>query len=134
DNARKPVFAIFTAAARALDFRSPIVFIKPNQSNPAVRVPVWELEARDGAGAKLGSTISVTYRGRSVGVSQPTSTIAVDGYAFFRVPVTKAKKNGLYIVSFKIRDVNGNRINRVAQIVVLSTEHWYVDSPRGPSP
>ena len=92
DNSRKPAFSAFTAGARALDFRSPLNHIKPGASNPVVRVPVWELAARDGVGAKLGSTISVTYRGRSVSVSQPTSVIGIDGYASFRVPIVKAQE------------------------------------------
>jgi polysaccharide biosynthesis protein PslG len=118
DNSRKPAFATFTRGARSLDIRSPIVYLKAGKSNPVVRVPVWELEARDGVGARLGSTISVTYRGRSISVSQPTSVIAVDGYASFRVPVVKVKKNGLYIVYLQIGDANGNEIDRVAELLV----------------
>jgi hypothetical protein len=118
DNSRKPAFGTFTAGARPLDFRSPLILVKPGKSNPVVRVPVWELEVRDGVGAKLGSTVSVTYRGRSVGVSQPTSVIGLDGYTSIRVPIVKAQKNGLYVVYFKIGDVNGNQVNRVAELVV----------------
>jgi Cellulase (glycosyl hydrolase family 5) len=118
DNSRKPAFAAFTAGARALDFRNPLIHIKPGASNPVVRVPVWELEARDGVGAKLGATVSATYRGRSISVSQPTSTIGIDGYASFRVPIVKAKNNGLYAVYLKIGDVNGNQVNRIAQFLV----------------
>jgi hypothetical protein len=118
DNSRKPAFAAFTAGARALDVRSPLNRIKVGSSNPVLRVPVWELEARDGVGAKLGSTISVTYRGRSISVSQPTSVIGIDGYASFRIPIVKAKKNGLYVVYLKIGDVNSNQVNRVAELLV----------------
>ncbi len=118
DNSRKPAFATFTAGARPLDVRSPLVHISPGTSNPVVRMPVWALEVRDGVGAKLGSTVSVTYRGRSVGVSQPTSVIGLDGYTSIRVPIVKAQKNGLYVVYFKIGDSNGNQVNRVAEILV----------------
>jgi len=81
-----------------------------------LRIPVWEFEARDGVGAKLGATVSVTYRGRSV-AAQPTSIIGIDGYASFRIPIVNAKKNGLYVVYLKIGDDNGNSINRVAEIL-----------------
>ena len=117
DNSRKPAFAAFTAGAKAVDFRNPLNRIKAGTSNPVVKVPVWELEVRDGVGAKLGATISV-YIGRSVSVSQPTSVIGIDGYASFRVPIVGAKKNGLYIVSFKIGDVNGNQVYRTAELQV----------------
>jgi hypothetical protein len=118
DNSRKPSFSAFTAGARSLDFRSPVVHIKLGASNPVIRVPVWELEARDGAGAKLGSTISVTYRGRTISVTQPTSVVAVDGYASFRIPIKKAQLNGLYVAYLKIGDSNGNSVNRVAELLV----------------
>jgi hypothetical protein len=118
DNSKKPAFATFTAGARQVDVRSPLVFIKPGVSNPILRVPVWELEARDGVGAKLGSTISVSYRGRSVAASQPTSAIGIDGYASFRIPIVKAQKGGVYSVYLKIGDLNGNQINRGAAFVV----------------
>ena len=118
DNSRKPVFSAFTAGARALDARQPLVRIKQGASNPVVRIPVWELAARDGPGATLGSTISVTYRGKSVGVTQPTSVIGNDGYASFRVPIRKAVRNGLYVAYLKIGDANGNSTQRVAEFFV----------------
>jgi hypothetical protein len=118
DSSRKPSFSAFTAGARALDFRNPLIRLKAGASNPVIKVPVWELEARDGIGAKLGSTVSVTYRGHSISVSQPTSVIGIDGYASFRVPIVKAKKNGLYVAYFRIGDVNANQVVRVAEILV----------------
>jgi len=115
DNSHKPGFAAFSAGARALDYRNPLVRIKPGSSNPVVRLPVLELLARDGSGVALGSTISVTYRGKSIAVKQPTSVIGVDGWASFRVPITKAQKNGLYVAYLRIGDANGNRVDRVAE-------------------
>ena len=117
DNSRKPVFGVFTAAAKQMDVRNPLDYIKVGASNPTLRVPVWELEARDGIGVRLGATISVIYRGRTVSVTQPTSTIAIDGYATFRIPIVKAKRYGLYVVYLKIGDANGNFVTRVAQFV-----------------
>ena len=117
NNTRKPAFATFTKGARALDIRSPLQHMKPGASNPVLRIPVWEFAARDGVGAKLGATVSVTYRGRSIAASQPTSTIGIDGYASFKIPIVKAQKNGLYVIYLKIGDANGNQANRVAEIL-----------------
>jgi hypothetical protein len=118
DNTRKPAFATFTAGARGLDYRSPIVFIKPKTSNPVVRLPVWELLARDGAGTQLGATVR-TYQGRrNIAVSQPTTTIGIDGYAAFPVPLKKAPEHTSYTATFQINDKNGNRVFRTASIVV----------------
>ncbi len=116
--ARKPGYAAFTTAAKPFDVRSPLVNVRPGTSNPTIRVPVWELYARDGSGAKLGATISVTYRGADVGVSQPVAAIGVDGYVSFKVPITKAKLNGVYTVFMKIGDVNGNSLARKATVTV----------------
>jgi hypothetical protein len=116
NNSRKPAFGTFTKGARALDMRSPLQHMKAGTSNPVLRIPVWEFAYRDGVGAKLGATVSVTYRARTVGVSQPTSPIGIDGYASFKIPIVKGQKNGLYVVYLKIGDANGNEVNRVAEI------------------
>ncbi len=115
---RKPSFAAFVAAARPFDVRNPTVNVKPGTSNPTVRLPVWELLARDGPGAVVGSTISVVYRGKTVGVAQPQTRIGVDGYVSFRLPLPKAKLNGLYKAFLKIGDANGNSVERTATVTV----------------
>ena len=114
---RKPAFATFTASARQVDFRSPVVLIKAKRSNPTIRVPVWDLLVRDGVGAQLGATIKTYYGRRNIAVSQPTSTIALDGYASFVVPLKKPPAEAVYTVSISINDRNGNRIYRSATLV-----------------
>jgi hypothetical protein len=118
DNSRKPAFATFSAAARQLDFRSPIIYIKAKQSNPVVRIPVWELLSRDGVGAPIGATVKTYYKTRNIAVSQPTTTIGPDGYASFVVPLKKPPKNTAYTVGFQINDKNGNRLFRTATLIV----------------
>jgi cellulase (glycosyl hydrolase family 5) len=115
---RKPGYAAFTTAAKSFDIRSPVVTVRPGASNPVVRVPVWELYARDGAGTTVGSTISVTYKGKSVGVTQPTARIGIAGYVALKVPITKAKPNGAYSVHMEIGDLNGNSVTRTATVIV----------------
>jgi hypothetical protein len=100
-----------------MDDRNVKTLVRVGASNPLVRVPVWALALRDGTGAKLGATISVVY-GRRTTVTQPTSTIAIDGYAAFRLPITKARPNGLYVANLKINDVNGNALERQVTVLV----------------
>ena len=118
DNSRKPAFATFAAGARKLDIRSPVVYIKAKKSNPVIRVPVWELLYRDGPGAVLGSTVKVFYKSRNLSVAQPTSTIAIDGYASFMIPLKSPPKNTSYTVTIAINDKNGNAVNRSATLIV----------------
>jgi len=118
DNTRKPAFGAFTAKARALDFRSPIVYVKPRTSNPTVRVPVWELLRNDPVGAPLGATVKTYYKSKNIAVSQPTSVIATDGYAAFVVPLKRPPKRTTYTISININDKNGNRLYRSATIIV----------------
>jgi hypothetical protein len=118
DSSRKPAFAAFTATARTMDIRSPIYYIKAGKSNPIIRLPVWELAARDGVGASIGATVKTFYNRRNIAVSQPTSTIAVDGYASFAVKLKKPPKNTAYTASFVINDKNGNQIFRTATLIV----------------
>ena len=113
----RPVFGSYRSMARQLDFRSPIVTIKARKSNPTIRVPVWDLQVRDGVGAPLGATVK-TYFGRSnIAVSQPTSKIAVDGYASFVVKLNRPPKGAVYTVGISINDRNGNRIFRSATLI-----------------
>jgi len=116
DSSPKPALRAFTSAARTIDFRNVETLIKPGASNPVVRVPVWALAVRDGVGAKLGATIAVDDAGKET-TSQPTSTIAADGYASFPLPITRARSNGLYVATIKIGDANGNNITR--QVIAL---------------
>ncbi len=115
---RKPSYNAFVAAARPFDVRNPVVVIKAGTSNPAVHVPVWELLSRDGPGATVGSTISVVYRGKTLAVVQPTTTIGIGGYVNFRLPITKAKAHGLYKAFLTIGDANGNSVTRTATVIV----------------
>jgi hypothetical protein len=115
--AKKPVYVTFSAQAKPVDARSPIVRIRAGTTNPMIRVPVWELAVRDGVGAQLGSTAR-TRRGEIlVGVGQPPSTIAVDGWASFVVPLHEAEHGQRYSVTLDINDANGNSITRTATLV-----------------
>jgi cellulase (glycosyl hydrolase family 5) len=115
---RKPSYGAFVAAARPFDVRNPVMTVKPGTSNPTLRLPVWELLARDGPGAGIGSTISVVYRGKTVAVAQPAARIGVAGYVSFTLPIVKAKANGEYKVFLTLGDINGNSVTRTATVLV----------------
>jgi len=83
-----------------------------------LRIPVWELAIRDGVGARIGSIVSVFDGKRVVGRSTPASTIAVDGYASFRLPIRRVKAGERYYVYLRgINDIHGNRIGRRAIVI-----------------
>jgi hypothetical protein len=115
---RKPSYNAFVAAARPFDVRNPVIAVKAGTSNPVVHVPVWELLARDGPGAPVGSTISVVYGSKTIAVVQPAAKIGIGGYVNYRLPITKAKAHGLYKAFLTIGDLNGNSVSRTATVVV----------------
>jgi hypothetical protein len=115
---KKPSFNAFVSAARPFDVRNPALIVKAGTSNPLLRLPVWELLARDGPGATVGSTISVVYRGKTVATAQPASPIGVAGYVSFKLPIVKAKANGTYKVFLTLGDINGNSVTRTATVLV----------------
>ncbi len=114
---KKPSFSAFVSSARPFDVRNPVITVKPGSSNPTLRLPVWELLARDGPGADVGATISVTYQSKTIAVVQPAARIGIDGYLTFKLPITKAKLNGVYKAFIKVGDINGNSVSRIATVV-----------------
>jgi Glycosyl hydrolase catalytic core len=114
---KKPAFAAFTAAAKPLDVRDPVIRMRAGKSDPSVRIPVWDLLVRDGVGANVGATMSITYKSKTISVTQPTATIGIDGYVDFDVPITKAKPSGEYRVFLTIGDANGNSVSRTVTII-----------------
>jgi hypothetical protein len=116
DGAKKPLFATFSAMARLLDGRNPVVTVKGGTKNPVVRVPLLELRARDGAGALIGSTVRAYLNGKLVGVSQPRSALAVDGWGSFPVPITTVRGR-TYSVAVDVNDASGNALTRSVTLI-----------------
>jgi len=113
----KPASNVFSGLAKALDARNPIATFKAGVTNPIVRVPAFEFAALSGVGALVGATVKVYNSGRLAAVSQPTTTVAFDGWVSFRVPL-RTERGGRYSVTFDMNDQNGNRLFRTATIVV----------------
>jgi putative glycosyl hydrolase len=117
---RKPGFDAFADAAAPLDARDPVVGVRAGTSWPLLRIPVWELAIRDGAGARIGAVISVYRRGRRIGLATPEAHITIDGYAAFPLPIRQVGAGARYRVYLNdINDANGNRITRRALVVGL---------------
>lgn len=115
NGSRKPAFAAFAAAAKAVDARSPIVRVRRNQV-PVVRIPVLELAARDGVGEVIGATIRLFNHGQLASVAQLQTKIDVDGWATFIFG--RSAVQATYLVTFDINDKNGNTLQRTATLII----------------
>jgi hypothetical protein len=118
--ARKPAFAAFADAAEALDARDPVVEVPADTVRPVLRLPLWELAARDGVGARIGSRITVYAGKRRIGTATPQTRISVDGYASFPLPIARVLPSVRYEVYVgDINDIHGNRVSRRATVIGL---------------
>jgi hypothetical protein len=125
DNRRKPALAAFAADAGRLDARNPVVSMLPGVAHQGLRIPIWELSVRDGAGTKIGAWISVYSGGRLVGSARPEARIARDGSATFRLPIANVAAGVRYRVYLSgINDIHGNRISRRATVIGMSPAVW----------
>jgi hypothetical protein len=112
----KPFLSQFSALAKLVDGRNPVVTVKGTVRNPVARVPVLELAARSGVGAVVGATVRVYLNNQLVGVAQPQTTIGADGYASFPLPIQTAS-NRTYVVWLEIGDANGDKVVRNVTLV-----------------
>jgi hypothetical protein len=112
--ATKPAYKTFSAMAKLLDARNPIVTVKGGKANPILRVPALELLARSGPGAPVGVTYSV-YQTKLIASGQPQSVLGTDGWVSFPVQFTPQKGQS-YRVYADLNDANGNLLERVIDI------------------
>ncbi len=115
NGSRKPAFAAFATAAKAVDARSPIIRVKRNEV-PIVRIPVLELAARSGVGATIGATIRLFNHGQLASVAQLQTKIDMDGWATF--VFGRSAVAATYLVTFDINDKNGNTLQRTATLII----------------
>jgi hypothetical protein len=118
DDQRKPAFATFSAMAKLLDARNPALHVRSGIRNPLVRVPVLEIYARSGPGTRVGVTMSLYDNNRSLGTTQPTTTVETDGWISLRLPVTTVRGH-FYRAYLKIADVHNNIVSRLVTLAVL---------------
>jgi hypothetical protein len=118
DSTEKPSSNVFSNLAKLVDARNPVLTVKSGAPETRVRVPVFELAARGGAGATVFTTTRAYVNGRLVGVSQPSGQIAADGWVSLPIPV-QARKGVTYVVAFDMADQYGNEVFRQATVTVL---------------
>ena len=90
--------------------------VKARVKNPVVRIPLVEFRVRDGAGAPVGATVRAYLNRKLVGVAQPRTRLAIDGWGSFPVPVTTVAGR-TYAVAIDINDAHGNRVTRTVTLI-----------------
>jgi hypothetical protein len=120
NNTAKPALTPFTAIAKQNDFRNQSLSVPLGTQYPALSVPVWQLAALDGPGAQLGTTMSIYDADTSklFTVAQPTSTIDINGYTDYRLPIRKAECGRTFTIYLKIGDIHGDQTTRTIQLAV----------------
>jgi hypothetical protein len=116
DGGKKPAVFAFKALAQLLDGRNPVVTVKARVKNPEVRIPLVEFRVRDGVGAPVGATVRAYLNRKLVGVSQPRTRLAIDGWGSFAVPVTTVAGR-TYSVAIDVNDANGNQVTRTVTLI-----------------
>ena len=115
--ARKPGYAAFTAAAKPFDVRSPLVSVRQGRRTRPSASPSGSSTRGTARGEPRSHDLRRLPRSGSASASRRPRS-ASTGYASFKVPITKAKLNGVYRVFMKIGDVNGNSVIRTATVTV----------------
>lgn len=114
---KKPAFSTFTAGAKPVDARNPIVRAKVNAA-PVVRVPVLELAAKNPVGTVLGANIRVFGgNGQFQANIQQATTLGQDGWATFTFAPNGTRRT--YYLYFDVQDKNGNSVRRSATLIIV---------------
>jgi hypothetical protein len=114
--APKPALARFTAAARSVDARNPLLRVKAGRT-PSVTIPVRELAANSRPGATVGINFRVFLRGRSVASGSPATRLAQDATVRFTLAGFRPAKGTTYIVRVEANTVNGGRAARELTLI-----------------
>jgi hypothetical protein len=107
--AKKLAFATFTAAARAVDARSPIV--ETSATNPVVRVSALPIAFHSPVGEPIGVTYTVWDGRTAVVTAQPLVQLERDGWITLR-PTFTPQPGRLYRLTVEAGDINGNFVHR----------------------
>jgi Cellulase (glycosyl hydrolase family 5) len=114
---RKPAFSTFSALARVLDARNPVITVRRGQPRYSARFSALPIQAKLGPNTRVGMTYRVYFRGRFIAVGQFESRTDIDGWVpfFFRFPATTP---GTYTMRLEANDIVGDIIRRTFTIVV----------------
>jgi hypothetical protein len=113
--AQKPALTRYSAQARKVDARNPLVTAKAGLRRITVKLPVREFCVSNAPGTLLGATYRV-YRGKVlVAVAQPQLTVAPDCTATASFQIRVAKKQ-TYVATYLINDAHGLQATRTVTV------------------
>jgi hypothetical protein len=112
---RKPAFAVFSRAAKALDARDAALPVVANV-RPWVHVSARDVAYYSGVGAAVGLSYRITDRGRLVRRGHVATPIRRDDWLRFRLRF-RPKPGHTYEVTIRGADVHGNKVRRTLTLV-----------------
>jgi len=114
--ATKPALSRYTAEARKVDARNPLMQAKAGLRTIPVRLPLREFCVTNPVGSPIGATMRVRTGSSLVAVSQPLLTLGSDCTGTTTIQVRVAAKK-TYIATFDLNDDSGLTAQRTATIV-----------------
>jgi hypothetical protein len=102
----------FSAAARPLDARNPVVRFPRGTRTPLVTLYARRFCVSDEVGTTIGVTWRVSLAGRLMGVGQQTSPLQSNCTITVRLRGFTVAKNQSYTATFELNDVNGVALDR----------------------
>jgi Cellulase (glycosyl hydrolase family 5) len=114
--ATKPALSRYTAEARKVDARNPLMQSKAGLRTIPVRLPLREFCVTNPVGSPIGATVRVRTGSSLVAVSQPLLTLGSDCTGTTTIQVRVAAKK-TYIATFDLNDDSGLTAQRTATIV-----------------
>jgi hypothetical protein len=109
--AAKPALARFRAAAKGVDVRNPLLWVKAGV-NPTVTLPFRELAANTRPGDTVGISYRVLLRGKTVAVGTPAPRLAQDTTVRFKLAGFKPRKRSTYVVTVQANTAGGGKATR----------------------
>ena len=102
----------FSAAARPLDARNPVVQFKRGTASPHVTLYTRRYCVANTTGTAVGVTWRVFLAGKLVGVGQQSTPIRSDCTIVVRLRGFTVARNKSYVATFELNDINGIVLTR----------------------
>jgi hypothetical protein len=102
----------FSAAARPLDARNPVIQVRRGTVTPLVTLYTRRYCVGDTPGTRIGVTWRVSLAGRLVGVGQQASPLQADCAITVRLRGFTIAKNRSYVATFDLNDIHGTVLKR----------------------
>jgi Cellulase (glycosyl hydrolase family 5) len=102
----------FSAAARPLDGRNPVLALRRGTVTPLVTLYTRRFCVGDTTGTAIGVTWRVWLRGRLIGVGQQSSSLLANCTITVRLRGFTVARNTPYVATFELNDINGVELTR----------------------